>query len=178
LVRDYQILVLIEESAAALLTRSQIFSYYLVASRLCFSTMVYDCLGIWISSSLQDMCRTMRKFKRSVRSAIQPIAETLGLGQREFRQDVAAPTLAKQWVLANQKPLFSIDLSINHLNQQFSPQDLVNIIRPRYYISLESALVERGVINQSPSALDLCGVSPATLLPCKVSNHYLPQDFP
>lgn len=46
-----------------------------------------------------------------VRSAMQPLAETFGLGQLEFRQDVATPTLAKQWVLANQKPLFSIDLT-------------------------------------------------------------------
>jgi predicted transcriptional regulator of viral defense system len=48
---------------------------------------------------------------------------------------------------------FSSKLYINHLNQQFSPQDLVNIIRPKSYISLESALVEAGITNQSPSAL-------------------------
>lgn len=48
---------------------------------------------------------------------------------------------------------------INQLNSQFSPQDLVNNIRPKSYISLESALVEKGVINQSPSALTC--VSPA-----------------
>jgi len=47
----------------------------------------------------------------------------------------------------------SSKLYINHLNQQFSPQDLVNMIRPTSYISLESALVEKGVTNQSPSAL-------------------------
>jgi predicted transcriptional regulator of viral defense system len=47
----------------------------------------------------------------------------------------------------------SSKLYINHLNQQFSPQDLVNVIRPKAYISLESALVERGITNQSPSAL-------------------------
>jgi predicted transcriptional regulator of viral defense system len=42
---------------------------------------------------------------------------------------------------------------INHFNQRFSPRDLVNILRPRSYISLESALVERGIITQSPSVL-------------------------
>jgi predicted transcriptional regulator of viral defense system len=47
----------------------------------------------------------------------------------------------------------STKLYINHLNQQFSPRDLVNLLRPKSYISLESALVEKGVINQSPSAL-------------------------
>ena len=49
----------------------------------------------------------------------------------------------------------STKLYINHFNQQFSPRDLANILRPRSYISLESALVERGIISQSPSAL-LC----------------------
>jgi predicted transcriptional regulator of viral defense system len=42
---------------------------------------------------------------------------------------------------------------INRLNQQFSPRDLVNVLRPDSYISLESALVERGVISQSPAVL-------------------------
>ena len=51
-------------------------------------------------------------------------------------------------------------LFINHLNQQFSPQELVNIIRPRSYISLESALVEGGIINQSPSALTCVASAP------------------
>jgi predicted transcriptional regulator of viral defense system len=51
-------------------------------------------------------------------------------------------------------------LFINHLNQQFSTQELVNIIRPRSYISLESALVEGGIINQSPSALTCVALAP------------------
>jgi predicted transcriptional regulator of viral defense system len=47
----------------------------------------------------------------------------------------------------------STKIYINHFNQQFSPRDLVNVLRPRSYISLESALVERGIITQSPSVL-------------------------
>jgi predicted transcriptional regulator of viral defense system len=47
----------------------------------------------------------------------------------------------------------STKIYINHFNQQFSPRDLVNLLRPRSYISLESALVERGIITQSPSVL-------------------------
>lgn len=47
----------------------------------------------------------------------------------------------------------STKIYINHLNQHFSPRDLVNVLRPRSYISLESALVERGIISQNPSAL-------------------------
>jgi predicted transcriptional regulator of viral defense system len=42
---------------------------------------------------------------------------------------------------------------INHLNQQFSPRDLVNVLRPESYISLESAMVEKGITSQSPSVL-------------------------
>lgn len=42
---------------------------------------------------------------------------------------------------------------INKLNQQFSPRDLVNVLRPNSYISLESALVDRGVTSQSPAIL-------------------------
>ena len=33
------------------------------------------------------------------------------LGQLAFRQDIANPDFIKHWVLANQKPLFSIDLT-------------------------------------------------------------------
>jgi len=47
----------------------------------------------------------------------------------------------------------STKIYINHFNQQFSPRDLVNYLRPRSYISLESALVERGIITQNPSVL-------------------------
>jgi predicted transcriptional regulator of viral defense system len=47
----------------------------------------------------------------------------------------------------------STKIYINHFNQQFSPRDLVNVLRPRSYISLESALVERGIITQSPALL-------------------------
>ena len=47
----------------------------------------------------------------------------------------------------------STKIYINHFNQQFSPQDLVNVFRPRSYVSLESAMVERGIMSQTPSAL-------------------------
>ena len=42
---------------------------------------------------------------------------------------------------------------VNRLNQYFSPRDLVNVLRPESYVSLESALVEYGVISQNPSVL-------------------------
>ena len=47
----------------------------------------------------------------------------------------------------------STKIYINHFNQQFLPRDLVNALRSRSYISLESALVERGVTTQNPSVL-------------------------
>jgi predicted transcriptional regulator of viral defense system len=47
----------------------------------------------------------------------------------------------------------STKIYINHFNHQFSPSDLVNILRPRSYISLESVLVERGIITQNPAVL-------------------------
>jgi hypothetical protein len=43
--------------------------------------------------------------------SIQPIAETLGLGTLELQKYAEEPDFAKHWVLANQKPLFSIDLT-------------------------------------------------------------------
>jgi len=42
---------------------------------------------------------------------------------------------------------------VNHLNQNFSPRDLVNVLRTDAYISLESALVDHGVTSQSPAIL-------------------------
>ena len=47
----------------------------------------------------------------------------------------------------------STKIYINHFNQHFSSRDLVSTLRPRSYISLESALVDRGVITQNPSIL-------------------------
>src|SRR6266403_5774640 len=47
----------------------------------------------------------------------------------------------------------STKIYINHLNQQFSPRDLVNVLRSESYISLESAMVEKGITSQSPAVL-------------------------
>jgi len=42
---------------------------------------------------------------------------------------------------------------INRLNQNFSARDLVNVLRPESYVSLESALVDQGITSQSPAIL-------------------------
>lgn len=44
-------------------------------------------------------------------------------------------------------------LYVNKLAHDFSPRELVGILRPDAYISLESALAEWGISTQSPSAL-------------------------
>jgi len=108
---DCQILVLIEESAAALFDSfPDLFILFGGVTLVLFhdSPRLSRDLDLIVPPGYVPDYEEIQKV---VRSAIQPIAETLGLGQLEFRQDVAAPTLAKQWVLANQKPLFSIDLS-------------------------------------------------------------------
>jgi len=46
-----------------------------------------------------------------VRTSIQPLAEIFGLGQLEFQEHIANPDFVKLWVLANQKPIYSIDLT-------------------------------------------------------------------
>jgi len=108
---DAQILVLIEESAAALFNSFP--DHFILFGGV---TLVLFHDSPRLSRDL-DLLSSPGQLPDSaeihavVRSAIQPLAETLGLGQLEFRQDVATPTLAKQWVLANQKPLFSVDLT-------------------------------------------------------------------
>ena len=42
---------------------------------------------------------------------------------------------------------------INKLAHDFSPRELVGVLRPKAYISLESALAEWGISTQSPSSL-------------------------
>ena len=44
-------------------------------------------------------------------------------------------------------------LYVNKLAHDFSPRELVGVLRPDAYISLESALAEWGISTQSPSAL-------------------------
>jgi hypothetical protein len=107
---DAQILVLIEESAAALFNSfPDHFILFGGVTLILFhdSPRLSRDLDLLASpGQLPDP----KEIQQVVRAAIQALAETLGLGQLEFRQDVATPALAKQWVLANQKPLFRADL--------------------------------------------------------------------
>jgi len=68
-------------------------------------------------------------------------------------QEIVARNALRRYEARGLVEHISNKIYINRLNQQFSPRDLVNVLRPESYISLESALVERGVISQSPAVL-------------------------
>ena len=51
------------------------------------------------------------EIETAVRREIQPVAETLGLGQLDFQKYNESADFVRYWVVANNKPLFSIDLT-------------------------------------------------------------------
>jgi hypothetical protein len=108
---EAEILVLIEESAAALFTAFP--DHFILFGG---ATLVLFYESPRLSRDLDLLASPSQILKPEeiqgvVRSSIQPIAETLGLGQLEFRKDIDGPDFVKQWVFANQKPLFIIDLT-------------------------------------------------------------------
>jgi hypothetical protein len=90
--------------------RFPITSFYSGEQPSYFFTGARDCPAIWIFW-LRRGHSPRQRIQAVVRSRIQPLAEIFGLGQLELRQDIANPDFIKHWVLANQKPLFSIDLT-------------------------------------------------------------------
>jgi hypothetical protein len=108
---DAEILVLIEESAVALFHAfSDHFILFGGASLVLFheSPRLSRDLDLLVSPG---QLPNPKEIQDVVRSGIQPVAETFGLGQLEFKEDVETPSIVKQWILANHKPLFSIDLT-------------------------------------------------------------------
>jgi predicted nucleotidyltransferase len=109
---EAEILVLIEESAAALFTSFP--DHFILVGG---ATLVIFYESPRLSRDLDLLTSPSQipnpeEIQAVVRSSIQPIAETLGLGQLGFRKDIdCSDNFAKQWVFANQKPLFSIDLT-------------------------------------------------------------------
>jgi hypothetical protein len=95
--------------------------------------------------------------KAVVLSSIQPIAETLGMGTLELQKYAEGPDFAKHWVLANQKPLFSIDFArigggvletqIVKKNIADSPEKTVSTPNENYllFLKLETFLNRRSV---------------------------------
>ena len=75
------------------------------------------------------------------------------LARRYNIQEVVARNALRRYEARGLVEHISNKIYINKLNQQFSARELVNVLRPDSYISLESALVERGIISQSPAVL-------------------------
>jgi hypothetical protein len=101
---EAEILVLIEESAAALFDSfPDRFILFGGATLVLFyeSPRLSRDLDLLASSS---QIPKSEEIQAAVRSSIQPITQTLGLGRLEFRKDIEGPDFVKQWVLANQKP--------------------------------------------------------------------------
>lgn len=107
---DAEILILIEETAVALFTSFPgHFILFGGATLVLFygSPRLSRDLDLLPSGPLPKT----EDVQAVVRSRIQPLVEILGLGQLEFKEEIAKPDFAKYWVLANQRNLFSIDLT-------------------------------------------------------------------
>ena len=108
---EAEILVLIEESAAALFTAfPDQFILFGGATLVLFYESPRLSRDLDLLASPTQIPRP-EEIQDVVRSSIQSIAETLGLGQLKFRKDIESPGFVKQWVLANNRALFSIDLT-------------------------------------------------------------------
>jgi predicted transcriptional regulator of viral defense system len=75
------------------------------------------------------------------------------LAHRYNIQEIVARNALRRYEARGLVEHISNKVYINRLNQQFSARELVNVLRPDSYISLESALVDRGIISQSPAVL-------------------------
>src|SRR5437868_4834775 len=75
------------------------------------------------------------------------------LGRRYNVPEIIAGNALRRYEARGLVEHISNKVYINRLNQNFSPRELVNILRPESYISLESALVDHGVTSQSPAIL-------------------------
>ena len=75
------------------------------------------------------------------------------LAHRYNIQEIVARNALRRYEARGLVEHISNKIYINKLNQQFSIRELVNVLRPDSYISLESALVDRGIISQSPAVL-------------------------
>ncbi len=108
---EAEILVLIEETAVAIFTA---FPDHFVLVGGATLVLFYDSprfsrdLDLFASATKLPPSEEIQAL---VRTSIQPIAETFGLGQLEFRKYNDSDDFVKHWVVANQKPLFSIDLT-------------------------------------------------------------------
>jgi predicted transcriptional regulator of viral defense system len=86
-------------------------------------------------------------------SRTNTILQLYDLARRYNIQEVVARNALRRYEARGLVEHISNKIYINKLNQQFSARELVNVLRPDSYISLESALVDRGIISQSPAVL-------------------------
>ena len=68
-------------------------------------------------------------------------------------QEVVARNALRRYEIRGLVEHISNKIYVNRLNQNFSPPDLVNVLRTASDMSLESALVDRGITSQSPAIL-------------------------
>jgi predicted transcriptional regulator of viral defense system len=73
------------------------------------------------------------------------------LAHRYNLQEMAARNALRRYEARGLVEHVSRKIYINKLNQHFTARDLLNVLRPESYVSLEWVLAERGVISQSPA---------------------------
>ncbi|PYT73129.1 MAG: hypothetical protein DMG39_07415, partial [Acidobacteria bacterium] len=94
---EAEILVLIEESAAALFTSfPDHFILFGGATLVLFYESPRLSRDLDLLASPSQILKP-EEIQAVVRSSIQQTAETLGLGQLEFRKDIDGPAFVKQW---------------------------------------------------------------------------------
>lgn len=108
---EAEILVLIEECASGLFLAFPK-RFILVGG----ATLVLFYESPRVSHDLDLLARTddlpsLQEIQSVVEANIQPLAETFGLGKLEFQHSRTTESFPKIWVLSNQQPLFSIDLT-------------------------------------------------------------------
>ena len=108
---DAEILVLLEECAAGLFS---VFPEHFVLFGGATLVLFYE--SPRLSRDLDLLAKVenlpaLADIESAIRNSIQALAETFGLGKLEFQTIHAAGDLIKIWVQANQKHLFSVDLT-------------------------------------------------------------------
>jgi hypothetical protein len=114
--RDFQqaeaeILVLIEEAASGLCSA---YPDRFILFGGAMLVLFYD--SPRLSRDLDLLAKTNElpstpDIRKIVEATIQPLAEIFGLGKLDFREQWHSQDFIKIWVLSNQRPLFSIDLT-------------------------------------------------------------------
>ena len=95
-----------------------------------------------------DWAATLRKEARR-----SPVLRSDDLARRYSIKEKAVGNALRRQERRGLVEHVSNKIYINKLAHDFSSKDLVNLLRPEAYISLESALAEWGISTQSPSLL-------------------------